>query len=131
MDDKQECSSVSNLVSDNIETKLVAASCNGLVKDTLVKKLGANQRFADEESSHEEQSYFIKRQDRESLDSTVTMSSSQTMNSCCLRTVNEMVAIRKQLLEMENKQSDLLDLLKVLLQSTCYFTLKSLSQKPS
>lgn len=118
MDDKQECSSVSNLVTDNFETKLVPVSRNGLVKDALVKTMGTSQRFADGEISNEEQCYFVKRQDRGSLDSTVTMSSSQTMNACCLQTANEMVTIRKLLLDIENKQSNLLDLLKVFTTNT-------------
>ena len=100
MDDKQECCSKSGPISD----------------DNLMKSVGTDQQF-DEEISTEEQRYTVKMRDRRSLDSTVTYSSSQTMNGCCLQTANEMVSIRKQLLEIENKQSDLLDLLKVIARS--------------
>ncbi|KAF5954942.1 hypothetical protein HYC85_007798 [Camellia sinensis] len=40
------------------------------------------------------------------------------MRQCCSQTVNEMASIRKQLLEIENKQSNLMDLLKVFTTST-------------
>ncbi|KAM7480844.1 hypothetical protein LguiB_005427 [Lonicera macranthoides] len=101
MDDKQECCSKSGPICD----------------DNLMKSMGTDQQFA-EEISIEEQRYSVKMRDRRSLDSTITHSSSQTMNGCCLQTANEMISIRKQLLEIENKQSDLLDLLKVFTTST-------------
>lgn len=125
MDDKQECSSVSSLVTDNLETKLVPVSRNGLMTGALVKTTGTSQRYADKDISNEQQSYFIKRRERGSLDSTVTTSSSQTMNACCLQTETEMIAIRKQLLEIESKQSDLLDLLKV--TDAAYFSIFSVN----
>uniref|UniRef100_A0A5B7AJZ7 Putative microtubule-associated protein TORTIFOLIA1 n=1 Tax=Davidia involucrata TaxID=16924 RepID=A0A5B7AJZ7_DAVIN len=118
MDDQQECSSVSNLVSNNFETKFVTVSHDFLDEAGSVKPMGINQRFAAEEISTEEQRYSAKMQDRRSLDSTVTESSSQTMRGCCLQTANEMVSIRKQLLEIEDKQSNLMDLLKVFTTST-------------
>ncbi|KAK9269469.1 hypothetical protein L1049_001244 [Liquidambar formosana] len=118
MDDKQECSSVSNRVSDNFETKFVTVSHRCLEESGLVKPLGSNQQFAAEEISSEEQSYSEKARDRRSLDSTVTESSSQTVRGCCLQTANEMASIRKQLLEIENKQLNLLDLLQVFTTST-------------
>ncbi|XP_059637491.1 TORTIFOLIA1-like protein 2 [Cornus florida] len=118
MDDRQECSSVTNLVADNFETKFVTVSHDCLEEDGKVKPMGINQQFAAEEISSEEHIYSANFRDRRSLDSTVTESSSQTMRGCCLRTANEMVSVRKQLLEIENKQSNLMDLLKVFTTST-------------
>lgn len=105
VNDKQECSSVSNLVADNFETKFVTVSDDSL--------MGRSQRFKTEEITNEEQIFLAKVQDRRSLDSTVTELSSQPVRGCCLQTANEMVSIRKQLLEIESKQSSLMDLLQV------------------
>ncbi|XP_050260992.1 TORTIFOLIA1-like protein 2 isoform X2 [Quercus robur] len=113
MDDKQECSSVSNLTTDNFETKFVTVSHECLEEGGLLKPIQRTQRFAAEEVSSEEQMYLAKRQDRRSLDSTVTESCSQTTRGCCSELANEMVCIRKQLSEIENKQSNLMDLLQV------------------
>ncbi|XP_028077211.1 TORTIFOLIA1-like protein 2 isoform X2 [Camellia sinensis] len=112
MDDRQDCSSVSNIITDNFETKFVTKEVG------LVKQMATNQRFAAEEISSEEQRYSVKMQDRRSLDSTVSESNSQAMRQCCSQTVNEMASIQKQLLEIENKQSNLMDLLKVFTTST-------------
>jgi hypothetical protein len=112
MDDKQECSSVCNLATDNFETKFVAVSHECLEEGGSVKPIRRTQRFAAEEIS-DEQIYSVKMQDRRSLDSTVTESFSQTASGCCSQMANEMVFIRKQLLEIENKQSSLMDLLQV------------------
>lgn len=112
MDDKQECSSVSNLTTDNFETKFVTVSPDCLEEGGLVKPIRRTQRFAAEEII-DEPMYSSKMQDRRSLDSTVTESCSQTANGCCSQMANEMVCIRKQLLEIESKQSNLLDLFQV------------------
>lgn len=109
INDKQECSSASNVV-DNFETKFVTVSDDFEGGRNL---MGTNQRFKAEEISSEEQIFLAKVQDRRSLDSTVTELSSQPVRGCCLQTANEMVSIRKQLLEIENKQSSLMDLLQV------------------
>ncbi|KAA8522665.1 hypothetical protein F0562_009173 [Nyssa sinensis] len=112
IDDRQECSSVSNLVTDNSQTKFVMVSDDCLEEGGMVKSMGINQRFADVEIS------ILKMRDGRSLDSTLTESGSQTMHGCCLQTGNEMVFTRKQLLEIQNKQSNLMDLLKVFTTST-------------
>ncbi|GKV20480.1 hypothetical protein SLEP1_g30603 [Rubroshorea leprosula] len=110
MDDKQECSSVSNLVTD-FQTNTVAVSPDHLEKGSSQKPMVRNQRFASEEITHEdEEVYSTKLHDRRSLDSTVTESS--CANGCCSQVANEMVCIRKQLMEIENKQSNLVDLLQ-------------------
>ena len=113
LDDRQECSSVSNLASSNFETKFVSVSHDCMKEVGLVKQMVRNQHFAAEEMSNEEQRYLVKRQDRRSLDSTVTESSPQSIRGCCKETTNELASIRKQLLEIETKQSNLMDMLKV------------------
>ncbi|CAA3021842.1 microtubule-associated TORTIFOLIA1 [Olea europaea subsp. europaea] len=113
VDDKQESSSVSDLFSESIKSKIVTAHCDVLDDVSLVKSTGTSKRFAAEEVSIEEQRYVANMRDRRSLDSTVTESSSHIMHGCCSQTEKELVLIRKQLLEIETKQSNLMDLLKV------------------
>ncbi|GLT97443.1 hypothetical protein SLE2022_150080 [Rubroshorea leprosula] len=111
MDDKQECSSVSNLVTDNFRTKIVTVSPDHLGEGGSQKPMGRNQRFACEKITYEEEELYSKKlQDRRSLDSTVTESS--VPNGCCSQVANEMVCVRKQLMEIENKQSNLVVLLQ-------------------
>lgn len=114
MDDKQECSSVSNLATQNFESKFVTVSSpECLEEDGLPQPVGRNQCFRSQDVSREEQTYSSKLQDRQSLDSTVTEVSSQTVRGCCLQMENEILCIRKQLSEVENKQSSLMDMLQV------------------
>ncbi|KAM1087382.1 hypothetical protein ACFX2B_012766 [Malus domestica] len=111
MDDKQECSSGSNLVTDDLEGKFVTHSSD---KGGLQKPAGRNQQFSAEEiGGSEKQMYSERIRDRRSLDSTMTESSSHAPHGCCSQMVNEMVCIRKQLVEIETKQSNLMDLLQV------------------
>ncbi|KAK4414911.1 TORTIFOLIA1-like protein 2 [Sesamum alatum] len=112
VDDKQECSSVSNLFTESIKSELVKDHCDAFDDANLVKSTGTSQRFAADEVSIEERRYLAKVHDRRSLDSTVTESTSQIMPGCCSQTEKEMVLIRKHLLEIENKQSNLMDMLK-------------------
>ncbi|KAL5836247.1 hypothetical protein ACOSQ4_015744 [Xanthoceras sorbifolium] len=113
MDDKQECSSVSNLATENFETKFVTVSHECPEDDGLENLMGRNQRFRAANISSEEQIYSDKTRDRRSLDSTVTESSSHTVHGCCSQMTNEIACIQKQLLEIENKQSNLMDVLQV------------------
>ena len=82
-------------------------------EDCLVKQMVRNQQFAAEVISSEEQRYSVKWQDRRTLDSTVIELSPQSIRGCCKQTANELASIRKQLLEIENKQSNFMDMLKV------------------
>ncbi|XAR47967.1 hypothetical protein NMG60_11030622 [Bertholletia excelsa] len=113
MDDGQESSSVSNLVTSNYDTKVMSVHHDCLKEADSEKQMGMNQHFAGEEVSSEEPRYTVNMQDHRSLDSTVTVLSSQAMHDCCLQTANEVVSIRKQLLEIENKQLNLMDMFKV------------------
>ncbi|KAK6941204.1 HEAT repeat [Dillenia turbinata] len=117
-DDKQDCSSVSNLVIDNFESKRMAFSHDHGEDSGLVKPMGRNREFAVEDISCEERMRFAKMQDRQSLESTITESSSRAISGCCVQTANEMVSIRKQLLEIESKQSSLMELLQVFTTNT-------------
>uniref|UniRef100_M1B246 Microtubule-associated protein TORTIFOLIA1 n=1 Tax=Solanum tuberosum TaxID=4113 RepID=M1B246_SOLTU len=112
IDDKQECSSGSNLFPDNFQRKEVVGSHDVIDEASLGTPLGTSRRSAVEEISIEEQRYFSGMQDRRSLDSTVTDLSSQKLHGCCSQVAKEMLSVRKQLLDIENKQSNLLDLLK-------------------
>ncbi|KAL2458188.1 ARM repeat superfamily protein [Forsythia ovata] len=122
-DDKQESFSVSDLFSESIKSKIVTAHCDVLDDVSLEKSTGTSKRFAAEEvsieerryvaNSIEERRYVANMRDRRSLDSTVTESSSHIIHGCCSQTEKELVLIRKQLLEIESKQSNLMDLLKV------------------
>lgn len=110
MDDKQEeCSS---------KSKCTAVS-HDHDESSLVKTIVVNQRFGAEKLSSEQQAYMANLRDRKSVDSTVTYSISDDIGGgCCVQTANEMVSIRKQLLEIENKQTNLMDLLQVFTRST-------------
>ncbi|KAF4365590.1 hypothetical protein F8388_007423 [Cannabis sativa] len=115
MDDKQEecSSSISNVLSHDFETKIVKV-CHeggGLPKAKATER---DQKFAPENNCcDEEQMYPIptKIRDRASLDSTVTESAPSS--HCCLQMANEMNCIRNQLVQIEDKQSSLMDLLQL------------------
>ncbi|XP_065880363.1 TORTIFOLIA1-like protein 2 [Euphorbia lathyris] len=92
VDDEQDCSSVSNLDADNFETKFVTISQDSLEEGCLLKSTGRNQQSAE---------------------STVIQNSFQRPHGCCSQVANEMACIQKKLLEIENKQSNLMELLQV------------------
>ncbi|XP_027065841.1 TORTIFOLIA1-like protein 2 [Coffea arabica] len=112
-DDKQECSSASAHFPENFESKALTVCPSVLDEVNLVKKTGRGPLFTTEEMSTEEKRCRSQIRDRHSLDSTVTESSFPTMNGCCSKTANDIASIRKQLLEIENKQTDLMDSLRV------------------
>ncbi|XP_047952184.1 TORTIFOLIA1-like protein 2 [Salvia hispanica] len=112
VDDKQELSSVSDLFTESIKTKVVTTHCDAFDDASLVKSTGTSRRFPADEVSIGEQRYSAKLHDRRSLDSTITEATSQTMHGCCSQTEKEIALIRKHLLEIENKQSNLMDMLK-------------------
>ncbi|KAK8977704.1 hypothetical protein V6N11_013485 [Hibiscus sabdariffa] len=115
VDDKQECSSVSNLLSDNFGPKFVTVSHNHIAEGQWQKSMGRNQRFAGEEISNEEEDGVCsgKIRDCRSLDSAVNESGPENVSLFCSRIENNIVGIQKQLLEIDNKQSNLMDLLQV------------------
>lgn len=113
VDDKQDCSSVSNLVSDNFETKFVTVSQDSIEAGGLLRSTGRNRRFTAEVINNEEQTHSAKVRDRGSLDSTITENSFQPSHGCCSQVATEMACIQKQLLEIENKHSSLMEMLQV------------------
>ncbi|PKI34616.1 hypothetical protein CRG98_045010 [Punica granatum] len=118
IDEKQECGSVTNIAAGNLETKSVRASQECLEDGSLLRSVTSDLQFVDEEISSVRHSFMEKIQDRRSLDSTVTESSYHTQRDCCVQMANEMACIRKQLSEIENKQSNLMDLLQVFTKSS-------------
>lgn len=118
IDEKQEYSSVSNNVSDNFTNKFMAAAhCRSQRGDF---KSRGDQLFAVEgDSGGEMQVYMSKMTDRRSLDSTVTDTEEcRPVHISCCQTENEIGSIRKQLVEIEKKQSGLMDLLQAFTTST-------------
>lgn len=119
MDDKQECSSVSNFLPGQ---EFVTVSHESLDDSNMHKSTDRSKRFVTEGVTSEGQIYSTKVKDRRSLDSVVTESSCQIVQECDSEIANDMVCIRKHLLEIENKQSNLMDLFKVRFQGrTRYF----------
>lgn len=111
MDDKQECSSVSNLDADNYETKcLTAHDC--FINNGLQKPIVRGQQFG-EEISCGEQMYSMKMQHGRRSGSTVTEPSPQFRHDCCVQMANEMTCIQNQLSDMENKQANMMHQLQV------------------
>ncbi|KAL8547704.1 hypothetical protein ACS0TY_007141 [Phlomoides rotata] len=116
VDDKPEMSSVSDLLSESIKSKIVTAHCDAFEDASLVKSTGTSRRFAADEVSIEKQRYLAKMHDRKSLDSTITESTSQTMHQCCSQTEQEIVSIRKHLLDCVVIHS----LTKTIFMTYCY-----------
>ncbi|KAL5079905.1 hypothetical protein RYX36_008326 [Vicia faba] len=106
MDDKQECSSVSNY-----ETKFLT-SHDCFINNGLQKPIMRSQRFG-EEINCNEQMYSIKMQNPKSSDSTVAEPSPQITHECCLQRANEMSCIRNQLSDIEIKQANMMHQLQI------------------
>jgi len=103
-EDKVECSSMSGLVCGSFETKHVNVD-----EGNSATLLGLGHRSSTEEVDPE----GLRTRESKSLDSTVTDRSLRCMHGCCWHAAGELAFIRKQLLEIETKQSNLLDLLQV------------------
>ncbi|XP_058113461.1 TORTIFOLIA1-like protein 2 [Magnolia sinica] len=118
MDDKPECSSMSDIVSGSFETKEVTVAHSCHEEGNSLKAMGMNQRSPAEEIDTEDHISLRRMQERKSLDSTVTELSSRGVHGCCLHYTNELAFIRQKLLEIETKQSNLLDLIQAFMGST-------------
>lgn len=99
MDDKQECSSLSEVASRSCETKHVTS---------------ALEVSEDCDSAQVTELCPMARESK-SIESTVTDVTSHGTHTCCLSATKELALIRKQLQEMERKQANLFDLLQVIL----------------
>ncbi|KAL5978049.1 hypothetical protein ACLOJK_037072 [Asimina triloba] len=113
VDDKPECSSTSDIVSGNFETKEVTAAHGYIEEDDSTKVIGMNDQTPAEENYVKSHSCSQTVQDHKSLDSTVTDVSSRGFRVCCLHSTNELAFIRQKLLEIDTKQSNLLDLVQL------------------
>lgn len=119
-----ECSSASDLVSGSSETKHVTVE-----EDNSASLIGLEYKSATEDIDAE----GPRMRERKSLDSTVTDLSSHGMRGCCMDTASELAFIRKQLLEIETKQSNLIDLLQVFSSTflvALLFCLQIIANKP-
>lgn len=114
-DDISECS-MSNLVDGKFEIKLV--SHDFLEKSTVVKSVERNKQPTAKEVVFQHPVCPERSLNRQSLDSTITEVSSQVVRGCCSQTANEMAIMQKQLSEIENKQSSLMDMLQLFMGST-------------
>ncbi|KAK3132678.1 hypothetical protein QOZ80_6AG0526180 [Eleusine coracana subsp. coracana] len=96
MDDKQECSSVSEVASRSYDTKHVTTA----------------QECTEDCSSTRDTERRPRGRETKSIDSTVTDVTAHGTHSCCLNAMNELGNIRKQLCEMERRQASMFDLLQ-------------------
>ncbi|XP_048637980.1 TORTIFOLIA1-like protein 2 [Brassica napus] len=112
MEDKADCY-VTDAVNENDDIKSVTVSSNSFLASGMVNPAITSKKFADEETYSEGQQFSTKLKNRTSTDSTVTVSSSEINHDCCAQISNEMASVRKQLSDIENKQSRLIDQLQV------------------
>uniref|UniRef100_A0A0E0EUX1 TOG domain-containing protein n=1 Tax=Oryza meridionalis TaxID=40149 RepID=A0A0E0EUX1_9ORYZ len=96
MDDKQDCSSMSEVASRSCETKHVTSA----------------QECVEDCDSARDIEQFPRAQKSKSIDSTVTDITSHGTHNCCLSAMKELSHIRKQLQEMERKQANIFDMLQ-------------------
>ncbi|KAG5413284.1 hypothetical protein IGI04_000851 [Brassica rapa subsp. trilocularis] len=112
MEDKANCY-VTDAVNENDDFKSVTVSSNSFLASGMVNPAITSKQFAAEETYSEGQQFSTKLKNRTSTDSTVTVSSSEINHDCCAQIANEMASVRKQLSDIENKQSRLIDQLQV------------------
>jgi hypothetical protein len=98
MDDKQECSSLSEVASRSCETKHVTSALE----------------VTEDCDSAQITELCPRVRESKSIDSSVTDVTSHGTHTCCLSATKELALIRKQLQEMERKQANLFDLLQVI-----------------
>lgn len=96
MDDKQECSSLSEVASRSCETKHVTSALE----------------VTEDYDSAQVTELCPRVRESKSIDSSVTAVTSHGTHTCCLSATKELALIRKQLQEMERKQANLFDLLQ-------------------
>lgn len=112
--DKPECSSVSvpDYQSYEMEHLTVSHDCAGVndSEDNDSISPTRNNHSAIEDNGPE----CLGTQERKSPESTISDLCSRSMHGCCVHTANGLAAIKQQLLEIETKQSNLLDLLQVI-----------------
>ncbi|XP_006850987.3 TORTIFOLIA1-like protein 2 [Amborella trichopoda] len=112
-DNKPECSSISDLATSDFETKHVMNSLTQVPVGNMDKPVVMSDRLAAKENYPEESQFMQRRRERDSLDSNISELCSQGLNHCCLHGENGLTLVQRHLLEIETKQSHLLDLLQV------------------
>lgn len=113
MNDKAESYSVSDFVSSSVNTKQERIVNSCLQESDSVKVIGMDHRSPAGETDSEEHMSSLAVHKHKNLDSMVAELNSQSLRGCCLHTANELAFIREKLLEIETKQSSLLDLVQV------------------
>ncbi|KAG7583605.1 Armadillo-type fold [Arabidopsis suecica] len=111
MEDKADCY-VTGGVNESDDIKSITVSSSSFRASGMVNPAITSKHFAAEETDTEEQPFSTKVKDRTSLDSSVTVSSSQINHDCCAEIAIEMASVHKQLSDIENKQSRLIDQLQ-------------------
>ncbi|KAJ8421512.1 hypothetical protein Cgig2_020733 [Carnegiea gigantea] len=113
IDAKPDHSSTSNRVSVSFTDKFIEAAPMHSQRGDLINSIERDQIFAMQGNSSGVNSYESKMQDRTSLDSTITDTEEfQPVHASCSQTESEMSLLSKQFLEIEKKQSSLMDLLQ-------------------
>lgn len=120
IEDKQEYSSASNHVSDNFTNKFMSAFHCDSSRD-IMKSVEGDKRFivGKNDVETERKLYTSKVEDRRSLDSTVTEAEEcRSVRVYRPQTEIEISSIQKQLIEIEKKQSSMMDVLQGFTRST-------------
>ncbi|XP_010413110.1 PREDICTED: microtubule-associated protein TORTIFOLIA1-like [Camelina sativa] len=111
MEVKADCY-ITDAINENDDIKSTTVSSSSFRASGMVNPAITSKHFAAEETYSEDQPFSTKLKDRTSLDSTVTVSSSQINHDCYAQIANEMASVRKQLSDIDNKQSRLIDQLQ-------------------
>lgn len=107
------CSSIPDLICGSFETKHVTTTNDCLSKYDSRNCVSMNPRSVNGDGDTESVIYAGKI-DRKSLNPTQTDINPFGLNDCCKHISSEFVLIKKQLLEIESRQTSLFDLLQVL-----------------
>ncbi|CAN8258097.1 unnamed protein product [Cochlearia groenlandica] len=108
MYDKADCF-VTGATNEDDDIKSMTVSSKSFLASCTVNPSIMSKQFA---ADSEEQPFSTKAKDHTSIDSTATVSSSQLNHDYCAEIANEMASVRKQLSDIENKQSLLIDQLQ-------------------
>lgn len=111
--EKHQFLSTLNAVDSYCKSKFALEQSSAGLENAIEISVDSSPQSAIEEVSSVNQSCLTKSQDRNSFDSNVTDSRSQVTGCCCMQTANTLSSMKKQLLEIENKQSTIVDLLQV------------------
>lgn len=111
---KQESSIVSDILADNFNSNFNGDDHNSAQKGDPHRAIGQNTLYSVEKNYVQGPLPLSRPQERSSLDSTVTEVRMQAEQGCCSHSLGELAGIRKQLLDIEGRQSSLMNLLQVI-----------------